>query len=126
MDTDVSVPPNLLYVRRQQHQQEHYQCRSAQKAADGEMGDMTPFSQPLPSALGLARPWLLFLRLLDLDKGPRGRARHTTLAHMGGMCTQNILEDPKMECFVGLARVSLLGLRWIKATTMSNFPTVPM
>ena len=89
------------------------------------MGDMTPFSQPLPSVLLLARPRLLFLRLLDLDKGPRGRAQHTTLARMG-MCTQNILENPKMECFVGLARASLLGLRWIKATTMSNFPTVPM
>ena len=97
MDTDVSVPPNLLYVRRQQRQQEHNQCRSAQKAADGgEMGDMTPFSQPLPSVLGLSRPWLLFLRLLDLDKGPRGRAQHTTLAHMG-MGTQNIIENPKMH-----------------------------
>ena len=72
------------------------------------MGDMTPFSQPLPSVLFLARPWILFLRLLDLDKGPRGRAQHTTLAHIG-MGTQNILENPKMHLQKTLSQ-SYVGL----------------
>ena len=100
MDTDGSVLQNLLYVWQQQHQ-EHYQCRSAQKAAERKDGGYdailaaASFRAPPCSAL------LLFLRLLDLDKGPRGRA-HTTLAHMG-MCTQNILENPKMECLMGIS-----------------------